>query len=237
MTIPAGSVGLVTPQRVTIDEPLLLSCGETLNSYDLVYETYGELNSAKDNAVLICHALSGNHHAAGYHTDAEGEKPGWWDSCIGPGKAIDTNKFFVVVPNNIGGCHGTSGPNTINPNTGKVWGPDFPMLRFRDWVNSQAQLADVLGIDAWAAVIGGSLGGMQAMRWSLEYPERVRHCLLIATAMNLTPQNIAFNELARRAIVADPNFADGWFLDKGVAPVRGLALARMIGHVTYLSQN
>jgi len=216
---------------------LLLSCGETLNSYDLVYETYGELNPEKDNAVLICHALSGHHHAAGYHSNAEGEKPGWWESCIGPGKAIDTNKFFVVVPNNIGGCHGTSGPNTINPKTGKVWGPDFPKLRFRDWVNSQAQLADLLGIDAWAAIVGGSLGGMQAMRWSLEYPDRVRHCLLIATAMNLTPQNIAFNELARRAIVADPNFADGWFLEKDVAPVRGLALARMIGHVTYLSQN
>lgn len=237
MAIPADSVGLVTPQRVTIDEPLLLSCGETLSSYDLVYETYGELSPAKDNAVLICHALSGNHHAAGYHSDAEDEKPGWWDSCIGPGKAIDTNKFFVVVPNNIGGCHGTTGPNTINPSTGKVWGPEFPKLRFRDWVNSQAQLADVLGIDAWAAVIGGSLGGMQAMRWTLEYPERVRHCLLIATAMNLTPQNIAFNELARRAIVADPSFADGWFLEQGVAPIRGLALARMIGHVTYLSQN
>ncbi len=235
--LPADSVGLVTPQRATIDKPLALSCGQVLDSYELVYETYGELNAARDNAVLICHALSGHHHAAGYHTGVEGEKLGWWDSCIGPGKAIDTNKFFVVVPNNIGGCHGSTGPRTVNPNTGRVWGPDFPPLRFRDWVNSQAQLADLLGIEVWAAVIGGSLGGMQAMRWSLEYPERVRHCLLIATAMNLTPQNIAFNELARRAITSDPNFADGWFLEKGVAPVKGLALARMIGHVTYISQH
>ena len=235
--IPADSIGLVTPQRVTIDQPLLLSCGETLNSYELVYETYGELNQERDNAVLICHALSGNHHAAGYHSGAEGEKPGWWESCIGPGKAIDTNKFHVVIPNNIGGCHGSTGPKTINPATGRIWGPEFPQLRFRDWVNSQAQLADYLGIETWAAVVGGSLGGMQAMRWTLEYPQRVRHCLLIATALHLTPQNIAFNELARRAIVADPNFADGWFLEKGVAPVKGLALARMIGHVTYLSQH
>jgi len=142
----------------------------------------------------------------------------------------------VVVPNNIGGCHGSTGPKSINPATGRIWGPDFPQLRFRDWVNSQAQLADHLEIKTWAAVVGGSLGGMQAMRWTLEYPDRVRHCLLIATAMYLTPQNIAFNELARRAIIADPNFADGWFLEKGVAPVKGLALARMIGHVTYLSQ-
>ena len=232
-----NSVGIVTPKSVDISDPLTLACGQVLSQYRLVYETYGELNADKTNAVLICHALSGHHHAAGYHTDDPDEKPGWWDSCIGPGKPIDTNNFFVVVPNNIGGCHGSTGPSSINPETGKIWGPDFPPLRFRDWVDSQAQLADYLEIDVWAAVIGGSLGGMQAMRWSLEYPERLQHCLVIASAMNLTPQNIAFNEMARQAIRADADFCDGRYLEQDKNPVKGLALARMIGHVTYLSQS
>lgn len=214
---------------------MLLACGETLTDYELVYETYGTLNANRSNAILICHALSGHHHAAGYHTEDPEEKPGWWDTSIGPGKPIDTNRFFVVVPNNIGGCHGSTGPGSINPATGKAWGPDFPSLRFRDWVASQAQLADLLGIDTWAAVIGGSLGGMQAMRWSLEYPQRLRHCIAVASAMYLTPQNIAFNELARQAILSDPDFAEGRYMDKGVSPKRGLSLARMIGHITYLS--
>ncbi len=231
------SVGIVQPQSVDITDPLRLACGLVLNEYHLVYETYGELNADKSNAVLICHALSGHHHAAGYHTDNPEEKPGWWDSCIGPGKPIDTNRFFVVVPNNIGGCHGTTGPSSINPATGKAWGPDFPPLRFRDWVDSQAQLADYLGIEVWAAIIGGSLGGMQAMRWSLEYPDRLKHCLVIASAMNLTPQNIAFNEMARRAITSDPDFHSGRYQEHNTKPTRGLALARMIGHVTYLSQS
>lgn len=229
------SVGIVTPQRILIDEPLLLSCGETLESYELVYETYGELNASASNAILVCHALSGNHHAAGFHEGSDGEKPGWWDNCIGPGKPIDTNRFFVVVPNNIGGCHGSTGPGSINPATGEIWGPNFPPLRFRDWVHSQRQLADRLGIQVWAAIIGGSLGGMQAMRWSLEYPNRLKNCLIIASALHLTPQNIAFNEMARQAILADPEFLDGWYSLYGTRPRTGLALARMIGHVTYLS--
>jgi homoserine O-acetyltransferase len=232
-----NSVGIVTPKSVDIKDPLKLACGQVLSEYHLVYETYGELNSDNSNAILVCHALSGNHHAAGYHTDNPDEKPGWWDNCIGPGKPIDTNKFYVVVPNNIGGCHGTTGPSSINPETGKIWGPDFPPLRFRDWVDSQVQLSDLLGIQTWAAIVGGSLGGMQAMRWSLEYPDRLKHCLVIASAMNLSPQNIAFNEMARQAILADPDFCEGRYLEQSKAPNTGLALARMIGHVTYLSQS
>jgi len=236
------SVGLVKPQKAYISEPLTLSCGRVLNGYDLVYETYGELNTDKSNAVLICHALSGSHHAAGYYHEKnsgedEKEKPGWWENCIGPGKPIDTNRFFVVSPNNIGSCFGSTGPNTINPETGKYWGPDFPQLRFRDWVESQRQLGDFLGIKTWAAIVGGSLGGMQAMRWALEYPDRLKHAVVIASAMTLTPQNIAFNELARKAIQSDINFRDGRYLDEDVRPDAGLALARMIANITYLSDS
>ena len=234
ITLPADSVGLVTPQTIQFNEPLLLSCGKTLDNYQLIYETYGQLNASKSNAVLICHALSGHHHAAGYHT-LEDRKPGWWDAYIGPGKPIDTNKFFVVALNNLGGCHGSTGPTSINPATDKPWGPDFPKLRVRDWVASQARLADKLGIDTWAAIIGGSLGGMQVMRWALEYPERVRHCVVIASAMKLTAQNIAFNETARQAIMSDPNFCEGRYLEQNTLPRNGLAVARMIGHITYLS--
>jgi len=233
-TIPKNSVGIVTPQTMKFDTPLQLDSGHTLNSYEMVYETYGEPNADKSNAILICHALSGTHHAAGYHS-MDDKKPGWWDTCIGPGKPIDTNKFYVVCPNNIGGCHGSTGPNHINPETGKYWGPDFPPLRVRDWVRSQACLADKLGIDQWAAVVGGSLGGMQVMRWSLEYPERLRHALVIASAMKLTAQNIAFNEVARTAIRSDDDFHDGYFLEKETIPRKGLALARMVGHLTYLT--
>lgn len=228
------SVGIVTPKVAHFDEPLMLACGRELPAYDLVYETYGELNSDNSNAVLICHALSRHHHAAGYHSEDD-RKPGWWEECIGPGKPIDTNRFFVVSANNIGGCHGSTGPTTINPATGKAWGPDFPSLRARDWVNSQARLADLLGIDCWAAVIGGSLGGMQAMRWSLEYPHRLKHCIVVAAAMKLSAQNLAFNELARQAIISDPAFEDGNYIYKGAVPGQGLALARMVGHITYLS--
>ncbi len=236
LTLPADSVGLVTPQTFHFSEPLLLACGKTLDNYQLVVETYGRLNAGKSNAVLICHALSGHHHAAGYHS-LEDRKPGWWDAYIGPGKPIDTDKFFVVALNNLGGCNGSTGPTSINPSTGKPWGPDFPKLRVRDWVETQACLADRLGIDAWAAVIGGSLGGMQAMRWALEYPDRVRHCVVIASAMKLTAQNIAFNETARQAIMSDPNFCDGHYLEQGTLPRSGLAVARMIGHITYLSDH
>ncbi|GAB3111311.1 homoserine O-acetyltransferase [Aestuariicella hydrocarbonica] len=233
-TFAKDSVGLVTPQTLHFDEPLMLACGRELESYELVIETYGTLNPEKSNGVLICHALSGNHHAAGYHR-VEDRKPGWWDSYIGPGKPIDTNRFFVVSLNNLGGCHGSTGPRSINPQTGQPWGKDFPKLRVRDWVHSQARLADRLGIEQWAAVIGGSLGGMQAMRWALEYPDRLRHCVVIASAMNLTTQNIAFNETARQAIMSDPKFHDGDYTLADTYPKDGLAVARMIGHITYLS--
>lgn len=232
--IPKDSVGIVAPQLLRFEEPFPLACGRVLPGFELMVETYGRLNEDASNAVLICHALSGNHHAAGYHSE-EDRKPGWWDHFIGPGKPIDTERFFVVCPNNLGGCHGSTGPRSINPETGQPWGPDFPPLRVRDWVHSQAQLADRLGIRRWAAVIGGSLGGMNAMRWALEYPERVAHCVVIASAMKLSAQNIAFNELARTAIRMDPDFRDGHYLKYGVTPRRGLGLARMIGHVTYLS--
>ena len=228
------SVGIVKPQTMHFSEPLLLACGKTLGDYQLIYETYGQLNANKSNAILICHALSGHHHAAGYHSEND-KRPGWWDAYIGPGKPIDTNKFYVVALNNIGGCHGSTGPKSINPETGKPWGADFPKLRVRDWVHSQARLADKLGINTWAAVIGGSLGGMQAMRWTLEYPERVKHCIVIASALKLSAQNIAFNETARQAIVSDPNFCEGRYLEQGTLPRDGLSVARMIGHITYLS--
>ncbi len=230
------SVGIVTPLVAHFDAPLPLACGRDLPAYDLVYETYGELNDAHSNAILVCHALSGHAHAAGYHS-ADDKKPGWWDECIGPGKPFDTSRFFVVSLNNLGGCHGSTGPSSINPETDKPWGPDFPPLRARDWVNSQVRLADYLGIDCWAAVIGGSLGGMQAMRWALEYPQRVRHCIVIAAAMKLSAQNLAFNEVARQAIVSDPEFAEGRYQERGNIPARGLALARMVGHITYLSDD
>jgi len=232
--IPANSVGIVSPQTLHFTHPLLLACGKTLDEYQIVYETYGELNAAKSNAVLICHALSGHHHAAGYHS-LEDKRPGWWDAYIGPGKPIDTNKFFVVSLNNLGGCHGSTGPRSINPTTGKVWGADFPMIRVRDWVASQAKLADVLGIESWAAVVGGSLGGMQVMRWALQYPTRIRHAIVIASALKLSAQNIAFNEAARKAITSDPEFYDGNYLEHESLPKSGLAIARMIGHITYLS--
>jgi homoserine O-acetyltransferase len=232
----ASSVGIVAPRSEHFPEGIALSCGRSLPEFELVYETYGSLNEARSNAVLICHALSGHHHAAGYHSAGDG-KPGWWDHCIGPGKPIDTRHFFVVSLNNLGGCHGSTGPRSINPDTGQEYGPDFPPLRARDWVKSQAMLADRLGIDCWAAVIGGSLGGMQAMRWALEYPDRVRHCVVIAAALKLSAQNIAFNEIARQAIVSDPDFHQGHYHQHGAIPKRGLAIARMVGHITYLSDD
>lgn len=233
-SIPADSVGLVKPSTIHIDTPLQLDCGKTLPSYDLVYETYGSLNEDGSNAVLICHALSGDHHAAGFHT-MEDRKPGWWDTAIGPGKAIDTNHFYVVCLNNLGGCKGSTGPNTINPETGELYGPDFPIVTVPDWVQSQAMLADRLGIKQWAAVIGGSLGGMQALQWSISLPERVRHAIVIAAAPKLSAQNIAFNEVARTAIKSDPDFHDGYYIKHNTLPRQGLGLARMLGHITYLS--
>ncbi|GLO56022.1 homoserine O-acetyltransferase [Pseudomonas sp. ITEM 17296] len=234
--LPEDSVGLVTPQTARFEEPLALACGRSLASYELVYETYGTLNASASNAVLICHALSGHHHAAGYHATTD-RKPGWWDSCIGPGKPIDTNRFFVVSLNNLGGCNGSTGPSSLNPATGKPYGADFPVLTVEDWVHSQARLADRLGIGQWAAIVGGSLGGMQALQWTITYPDRVRHCVDIASAPKLSAQNIAFNEVARQAILTDPEFHGGSFQDQGVIPKRGLMLARMVGHITYLSDD
>ena len=233
---PADSVGLISPQMAHFDQPLHLACGRTLDEYELIYETYGELNASASNAVLICHALSGTHHAAGYHS-ADDRKPGWGDTCIGPGKPIDTNKFFVVSLNNLGGCHGSTGPSSINPKTGTVYGAHFPVITVEDWVHSQARLADRLGITQWAAVIGGSLGGMQALQWSISYPERIRNCIAIAAAPRLSAQNIAFNEVARQAIITDPDFYAGNFTAEGKIPKRGLMLARMVGHITYLSDD
>jgi homoserine O-acetyltransferase len=233
---PQGSVGLVQPKIQRFDEPLHLANGRVLPDFQLIYETYGELNNAKSNAVLICHALSGDHHAAGFYSKDD-KQPGWWDNYIGPGKAIDTNEFFVVSLNNIGGCNGSTGPLTINEETGKPWGADFPTLRVRDWVETQKHLADMLGIKRWAAIVGGSLGGMQAMRWAIEYPDRVGHCVVIASALKLTAQNIAFNETARQAIMADPNFFNGKYYEHNSIPKNGLAVARMIGHITYLSSD
>ena len=232
--LAADSVGIVTPQTAHIDQPLTLDCGRTLDQHELVYETYGELNAEASNAILICHALSGDHHAAGYHAEAD-SKPGWWDSCIGPGKPIDTRRFFVVCLNNLGGCRGSTGPASINPSTGEVWGPDFPLVTVRDWVRSQALLQAHLGISRWAAVVGGSLGGMQVMQWAIDRPEAIGHAVVIAAAPKLTAQNIAFNEIARQAILSDPDFHEGHYQRNGVLPERGLKLARMLGHITYLS--
>lgn len=234
--IPPDSVGLVTPQVLHFSEPLPLACGRSLAEYDLVIETYGELNENRSNAVLICHALSGHHHAAGYHS-MEDRKPGWWDSCIGPGKPIDTRRFFVVALNNLGGCNGSTGPGSASPATGKPYGADFPVITVEDWVNSQARLADALGIQQWAAVVGGSMGGMQALQWTISYPDRVRHCMAIASAPKLSAQNIAFNEVARQAILTDEEFHGGRFYEQNVVPKRGLMLARMVGHITYLSDD
>lgn len=230
----AATVGIVTPFKVAIEQPLALDCGRTLPRHELMVETYGQLNADASNAILICHALSGDHHVAGYHSETD-RKPGWWDSSVGPGKPIDTNRFFVVGLNNLGGCQGSTGPKTINPDTGKPWGPDFPLVTVRDWVRSQAMLADALGIRCWAAVIGGSLGGMQVMQWTIEYPDRIRHACVIASAPKISAQNIAFNEIARQAILSDTEFHGGHFYEQGVVPARGLKLARMLGHITYLS--
>jgi homoserine O-acetyltransferase len=232
--LPPDCVGLVTPQTHTFTTALALDCGRTLPSYELVYETYGTLNKNHSNAVLICHALSSDHHAAGYHT-MQDKKPGWWETCIGPGKPIDTSRFFVVSPHNLGGCKGSTGPNTLNPDTGQPYGPDFPIVTVRDWVQSQARLGDYLGISQWAAVIGGSLGGMQALQWAIDYPKCLRHCVAIAAAPKLTAQNIAFNEVARQAILRDPEFHAGHYYQHDTVPRRGLMLARMLGHITYLS--
>ena len=235
-TIPVDSVGLVTPQVAHFDEPLVLACGQTLPNYQLIYETYGQLNADASNAVLICHALSGDHHAAGYHS-MDDKKPGWWDTAIGPGKPIDTNTFFVISLNNLGGCCGSTGPTSVNPATGKVWGAEFPMVTVEDWVETQARLADRFGIQQFAAIVGGSLGGMQVLEWSIRYPDRLRGAAIIASAPKLSTQNIAFNEVARQSIRRDPEFHDGNYQSHDTVPTNGLGLARMLGHITYLSDD
>ena len=231
----AASVGLVEPQLAHYDRPLALQCKAELSSFDLIYETYGTLNAAHSNAVLVCHALSGDHHAAGYHSSDV--KPGWWDNCIGPGKPIDTDKLFVLALNNLGGCNGSTGPLAIDPATGQPWGARFPAVTVKDWVRSQAMLADTLGIERFAAVVGGSLGGMQALQWAIDYPQRIAHAIVIAAAPKLSAQNIAFNEIARQAILADPDYLDGRYFQADKRPRKGLMLARMLGHVTYLSDD
>ncbi|MBS0308483.1 MAG: homoserine O-acetyltransferase [Proteobacteria bacterium] len=232
------SIGIVSPQSMHFAEPLQLQSGATLADYTLVYETYGTLNAERSNAVLVCHALNASHHVAGYYLNDKGEKNiGWWDNMVGPGKPLDTDKFFVIGVNNLGSCFGSTGPMHTNPATGKPYGASFPVVTVEDWVDAQARLADRLGITQFAAVMGGSLGGMQALAWSLRYPERLRHCVVIASTPKLSAQNIAFNDVARQAILTDPDFHGGDFYAHGVVPKRGLRVARMIGHITYLSDD
>lgn len=228
------SLGFVKPVSHSFDTPLALECGQVLARYDLNVETYGTLNASRSNAVLVCHALNASHHVAGEYENQEKSK-GWWDNLVGPGKPLDTNRFFVIGVNNLGSCFGSTGPASIDPDTGRAYGARFPFVTVQDWVNTQARLADRLGIERFAAVLGGSLGGMQALQWSLSYPERLAHCMVVACPPKLSTQNIAFNEVARQAILTDPDYHGGDYYAHGVVPRRGLRLARMIGHITYLS--
>jgi homoserine O-acetyltransferase len=236
MSVLPGSVGSVTPQAFRFDEPLPLQSGASIAGYTLMVETYGELNADKSNAVLICHALNASHHVAGYYAD-QPKNTGWWDNMVGPGKPVDTDRFFVIGINNLGSCFGSTGPMHTNPATNKPYGADFPVVTVEDWVNAQARVADRLGIRQFAAVMGGSLGGMQALAWSILYPDRLQHCVVIASTPKLSAQNIAFNDVARQAILTDPDFHGGDFYAHHVVPRRGLRVARMIGHITYLSDD
>jgi homoserine O-acetyltransferase len=235
MNAPA-SIGVVTPSKAQFDQPIRLRSGAQIERYELAYETYGRLNAGHNNAVLVCHALNASHHVAGIYSD-DASNVGWWDNLIGPGKPVDTNRFFVVGVNNLGGCHGSTGPASINPASGRPWGADFPVVTVEDWVQTQARLADHLGVQHFAVVMGGSLGAMQALQWTMSFPERIRHALVIAAAPRLSAQNIAFNEVARQAIMTDPDFHGGNFYAHNVVPRRGLRLARMLGHITYLSDD
>jgi homoserine O-acetyltransferase len=230
------SVGIVTPQSMHFPAPLPLQCSASIAGYTLVYETYGTLNADRSNAVLVCHALNASHHVAGVYADNP-KNIGWWDNMVGPGKPLDTNRFFVIGVNNLGSCFGSTGPMHTNPATGKPYGASFPVVTVEDWVHAQARLADALGIRQFAAVMGGSLGGMQAMSWAMMYPDRLRHCVVIASTPTLSAQNIAFNDVARQAILTDPQFHGGDFYAHGVVPKNGLRVARMIGHITYLSND
>ena len=231
-----NSVGIVKSKIFKCKNSLKLDCGVMLNEYELAYETYGKLNTKCDNAVLVCHALSGNHHLAGRYSSSD-KYPGWWDSLIGPNKPLDTNKFFVIGVNNLGGDHGSTGPKSINPKTKKPWGSKFPIVTIQDWTSSQNELISYLGISRLSGVLGGSLGGMQAIQWSIQYPEKIKNAIVIAAAPNLTAQNIAFNEVARQAIVTDTSFNKGDYYKLGVIPKTGLRIARMLGHITYLSDD
>jgi homoserine O-acetyltransferase len=235
MTVHAKPM-IATPQAMHFVDALQLQSGASVRDYTLAYETYGTLNADRSNAVLVCHALNASHHVAGVY-EGQDKSEGWWDNMIGPGKPVDTNHFFVIGVNNLGSCFGSTGPMHTHPDTGKVYGADFPVVTVEDWVNAQALLLDRLGITQLAAVLGGSLGGMQALSWTLQYPDRVRHAVVVASAPNLTAENIAFNEVARRAIVTDPDFHGGHFYEHGVVPQRGLRIARMVGHITYLSDD
>jgi homoserine O-acetyltransferase len=233
---PEGSVGVVAAQLARFEHPIALKSGARLDAYELAFETYGRLNEARSNAVLVCHALNASHHVAGVYADNP-SNVGWWDNLIGPGKPVDTDRFFVIGVNNIGGCHGSTGPASINPSSGQPWGADFPLVTVEDWVEVQSRLATRLGIERFAAVMGGSLGAMQAMQWAISQPQRVAHSVVIAAAPKLSAQNIAFNEVARQAITTDPDFHGGNYYSRGVVPKRGLRIARMIGHITYLSDD
>ncbi len=230
------SIGIVTPQALRFDQPLQLQSGASIADYTLMIETYGTLNADKTNAVLVCHALNASHHVAGHYQD-EPKNNGWWDNMVGPGKPLDTDQFFVIGVNNLGSCFGSTGPMHTNPATGKPYGAQFPVVTVEDWVHAQARVADVLGIKQFAAVMGGSLGGMQALAWSILFPERLRHCVVIASTPKLSTQNIAFNDVARQAILTDPDFHGGDFYAHQVVPRNGLKVARMIGHITYLSND
>jgi len=234
MSAPVRSVGIVSAQRASFDRPMALASGAVIPSFELAYETYGMLNAERSNAILVCHALNASHHVAGTYAGVA-ESEGWWDNMIGPGKPVDTDRYFVVGVNNLGSCFGSTGPASSHPTTGKPWGADFPIVTVEDWVDAQAWLADYLGIDKFFAVMGGSLGGMQALSWATRYPARIDHALVIAAAPNLSAQNIAFNEVARAAIMTDPDFHGGHYYEHGTKPVRGLRVARMIGHITYIS--
>ncbi|MCC2597277.1 homoserine O-acetyltransferase [Pusillimonas sp. MFBS29] len=234
--LPAGSVGIVSPSFISFTEPLALTSGQVLPSYELAVETYGTLNAQRNNAVLVCHALNASHHVAGVSAD-DPKDVGWWDNMVGPGKALDTDRFFVIGVNNIGSCFGSTGPASINPETGRPWGAAFPMLTVEDWVRAQARLADYFQIDKFAAVMGGSLGGMQALSWAITCPERVEHCIVIASTPRLSAQNIGFNEVARRSIISDPAFKGGDYYAHNTVPKDGLSVARMVGHITYLSDD
>ena len=232
------SLGVVSPQSMQFPDPLPLQSGASIAGYTLVYETYGQLNADHSNAVLVCHALNASHHVAGVYLKEDGSKSvGWWDNMVGPGKPLDTDRFFVIGVNNLGSCFGSTGPMHVNPATGKPYGAAFPVVTVEDWVHAQARLADALGIRQFAAVMGGSLGGMQAMAWSLLYPDRLRHCMVIASTPRLSAQNIAFNDVARQAILTDPDFHGGDYYAHGVVPRNGLRVARMVGHITYLSDD